>query len=137
MQGVLLDQIGPHPGQVALGQLRQSLVEQVGDCEVEHRIAQEFESFVVIGREAAVRQCTLQQPRVGKGMLEARLQRVKVTARHGRPVEALRMGLRSPSAGRHKGLAATPWASISVRLACVLERQVGRTEQVDLALIGE
>ncbi len=75
MQRVLLDQVGPHARQVAFGQSRQAHVEQVRDRQVQHRVAEKFQALVVVGREAAMRERELQQPRIGEGVLEARLQR--------------------------------------------------------------
>ena len=81
-----------------------------GHGQVEHRIAQELEPLVVVGREAAVGQRALQQARVGEAVLQARLQRGQARCRSRRS--------RCTSA---------------CDLAGVLEHQEGRAEQVDLA----
>jgi hypothetical protein len=75
VQGVLLDQVGPHARQVALGQGRQADVQQVRNRQVQHRVAEKLQALVVVGRKAAVRERELEQPRVGEGVLETRLQR--------------------------------------------------------------
>ena len=74
VQGFLLDQVGAHARQVAFGQGLQAVVQQRGNGQVEHGIAQEFQPLVVVGREAAVRQRPRQQLRVGELVLQARLQ---------------------------------------------------------------
>jgi hypothetical protein len=61
VQGVLLDQVGAHAGEVTFRQLAQPLKQQVGHRQVEDGIAQELQALVVIGRKAAVRQRTQQQ----------------------------------------------------------------------------
>ena len=42
VQRVLLDQVGPHPRQVAFGQIGQLGVQQVGHRQVEHRVTQKL-----------------------------------------------------------------------------------------------
>jgi hypothetical protein len=56
VQGVLLDQVGAHAGQVALRQSAELLVEHIGYSQVEHRVAQELQAFIVVRAKAAVRQ---------------------------------------------------------------------------------
>jgi len=60
VQGILLDQVGTHTGQVALRQLAQLFIEQASHRQVQDGIAQKLDAFVVVGRKAAVREC-LQQ----------------------------------------------------------------------------
>ncbi len=74
VQRVLLDQVGPHTREIALGLVAQAAVQQAGHGQVEHGIAQKLQPLVVIGRKAAVRGGPQQQLRVGKGVLQARLQ---------------------------------------------------------------
>jgi hypothetical protein len=50
--------------------------------QIEDRIAEKFEPLVVIGGKTAMRQCLLQESRVRKRMLKARLQRGKATFGH-------------------------------------------------------
>ena len=73
-QRVLLDQIGPCARQVAFGQARQLAVEQVGNGEVEHRVAQKLQPLVVIRRKAAVRERLLKQRRLSEGVAQLALQ---------------------------------------------------------------
>src|SRR5690606_26705314 len=75
VQRVLLDQVGPHARQVALRQFRETDVQQVRDGQVQHRVAEKLEALVVVGRETAVRERELEQPRVRERVLKARLQR--------------------------------------------------------------
>ena len=81
VQGVLLDQVGPHAREIAFRQRPQALVQQTRHREVQDGVPQKFEPLVVVGREAAVRGGALQQGGVGKGVLQAVLQRKK-TRRH-------------------------------------------------------
>ncbi|MDT4864545.1 hypothetical protein FQZ97_993090 [compost metagenome] len=86
-QGVLLDQIRPHTGEIAFWQLAELLEQQARDGQIEHRVTEELQPFVVVGREAAVGQRALQQVRVGKVVVQALLQRLKLRIqRHGQPV---------------------------------------------------
>jgi hypothetical protein len=56
VQRVLLDQVGAHTRQIALGQGAQPLVQQTGHRQIEHRIAQKLQAFIVVGRKTAVRE---------------------------------------------------------------------------------
>ena len=74
VQGVLFDQVGPHPRQIAFGQISQLGVQHVRDREVEHRITQKLQALVVVGAEAAVRDRLLQQSMLAKGVAQPYLQ---------------------------------------------------------------
>ena len=74
MKRVLLDEIGSHPGQVTFRQRAQAFVEQVGNGQVKHRIAQELQPLVVIGRETAMGERLDKQLRIGKLVLQPLLQ---------------------------------------------------------------
>ena len=71
---VLLDQVGTHARQIAFGQAGQLGVQHVRDRQVQHRIAQELQTLVVVGAEAAVRDGLLQQARLAKSVAQANLQ---------------------------------------------------------------
>ena len=70
MQRVAVDQPRAHPRQVTLGHSREALVEQKRDRAVEHAVADELESLVVFGREAAMRERLMQQLRMAKNVAE-------------------------------------------------------------------
>src|SRR5208282_4244781 len=55
VQRIAIDEACAHPRQVALGQLREAVIEHECDGAIEHAIADEFEPFVMIGGEAAMR----------------------------------------------------------------------------------
>jgi hypothetical protein len=55
VQHVLPHQVRAHAGEVALWRVGELAEQQVGHREVEHRVAQEFQAFVVVRAEAAVR----------------------------------------------------------------------------------
>ncbi|MPN04782.1 hypothetical protein SDC9_152029 [bioreactor metagenome] len=74
VQRAFLDEIGPNTREIAFGHGSQLGIEQAGDGQTEHRVAQKLQSLVVVGRKAAVRDGTLQQRRVGKLMLQPLLQ---------------------------------------------------------------
>jgi len=74
VQRVLLDQIGPHARQLAFAQAAKRAVQHVGNGQVQHGIAEEFEPLVVVRREAAVRQRPLQQRGLRKVVPQPRLQ---------------------------------------------------------------
>ena len=76
MQGVLLDQIGTHAREVTLWQFAQFFVEQMGHRQIEHRVAQELQAFVVVCAEAAMRERLLQQRQLAKAITQAFLQRL-------------------------------------------------------------
>jgi hypothetical protein len=61
VQAVLAHQVGADAGQVAFVGARETLVQQAGDRQAQHRIAQELEALVVVGAAAAVRERTRQQ----------------------------------------------------------------------------
>jgi hypothetical protein len=61
VQRILLDQVGTHTREIALGQIAQPLVKQAGHSQIEHRIAQKLQAFIVVCRKTAVRDGTLQQ----------------------------------------------------------------------------
>ncbi len=77
-QGVLLDQIRPHTGEIAFGQLAELLEQQARDGQIEHRVTEKLQPFVVVGCEAAVGQRALKQARVGEIVVQASLQRLKL-----------------------------------------------------------
>ena len=112
VQGVLLDQIGAHARQIAFGQLAQLLVQQAGDRQIEHRVAQKLEAFVVVGEKLRCVSACGKQFRIGKLMLQALLQRLQSGAGTG--------------AGTH--LFGAP---------VVLQQQVGRTGHVDFPGVGK
>ena len=56
-------------------ELRQPLVQQAGHSQVQDRVSQELQPFVVVGRETAVGDGPLQERGIGKNMLQADLQR--------------------------------------------------------------
>ena len=66
-QRFLADQAGAHPRQLALGQLRMALEQQLGHGAAEHAVAEELEPLVVRRAEAAVRERLREQ----RGILEA------------------------------------------------------------------
>ena len=71
VQGILLDQVGSH----AIGHPRaatQAHVQQVSNGQIEHRVAQEFEAFVMVAKKAAVGQRPFQQIRIGENVLQSR-----------------------------------------------------------------
>jgi hypothetical protein len=80
VQAVLAHQ-GAQARQVALGAVAQGLVQHVGHAQPQHRVAQELQALVVVGRMAAVRQRALQQGRVGEAMVQALLQGLQLGQR--------------------------------------------------------
>src|SRR6185369_12337119 len=83
VQRLLLDQIGPHSGQLPFGQSLQPVVQERRNGEIEDRIAQEFEPLVVVGREAAMRQRPRQQLAFAELVLQTRLQRYEPSVNAG------------------------------------------------------
>ena len=55
VQAVFAHQVGADAGQVALVGAGIALVQQAGDSQAQHRVAQEFQALVVVAAEAAVR----------------------------------------------------------------------------------
>lgn len=80
----LLDQIGTNTREVTFRQTGELYIQKMCYRQVQHRVTQKFEALVVVGRKAAMRERELQQPRVGKGVLETRLQRRKASVRFER-----------------------------------------------------
>ncbi len=74
MQGFLLDQIGANTGKIALVELGQALVQQIGHRQIQHRVAQKLQSFVVVGTETAMGQRLIEQICIGENMLQPLLQ---------------------------------------------------------------
>ena len=74
VQAVFAHEVGAHAGQVAFVGAGEALEQQAGNRQAEHRIAEEFEPFVVVGTEAAVRQRARQQRAIVESMAEALLQ---------------------------------------------------------------
>jgi len=74
VQAVLADEVGAHASQVAFIRACKSLEEQARNGEAQHRIAQEFESLVVIRTEAPVPEGTLEQSFFGEAVAQAGLQ---------------------------------------------------------------
>ena len=48
VQGILLDQIGPYPGQIAFRQRAQTGVQQIGHGQIQDRITQKLKPLIVI-----------------------------------------------------------------------------------------
>src|SRR5207247_6722662 len=59
-----------HRRQVTLAHLREAFVEHQRDRAVEHAVADELESLVMFGREAAMRKGLVQQLRLAKDVTE-------------------------------------------------------------------
>ena len=74
MQGFLLDQVGADTRQIALIELGQTLVQQIGHRQIEHRVAQKLQSLIVIGTKTAMGQRLIEQIGIGKNMLQPLLQ---------------------------------------------------------------
>ena len=77
MQAFLAHQVGAHARQVAFVGAGETLEQQPRDHQAQHRIAEEFEPFVVVGAEAAVGQRARQQPGIVEAMADAPLQCVE------------------------------------------------------------
>ena len=77
VQGVLLDQVGPGSGQITFGQGTQTPIQQAGHRQVEHGVAQEFKTLIVISGKTAVGHRPLKQLRVRKCVLQLLLQGLK------------------------------------------------------------
>ena len=74
VQAVLAHQVGADPGQVALVGIAEAVEQQAGDGQAEHGVAEELETLVVVGAEAAVGQGPLQEAGVGEAVADALLQ---------------------------------------------------------------
>lgn len=61
MQALLPDQIRANARKIAFGRLLQPPEQQTGHGQIEHRIPEEFEPLVMVGRKTAVRQRLLQK----------------------------------------------------------------------------
>ena len=55
VQGVLLDEVGTHAGQIAFRQCRQLTIEQARDRQIQNGITQKLQPLIVVGRKTAVR----------------------------------------------------------------------------------
>ena len=64
-------------GCIAFGQAAQAGIQQMGDCQIKDGVTEKFKPFVMIRREATVRQSLTQKRRLGKRVLQALLQRQK------------------------------------------------------------
>ena len=79
-QAALVDQGGAQPGEFALAQFREAVEEDGADGQVEDRVTEEFEGFVVaavvepLKGEAAVHEGELQQLQVAEGVADPLLQ---------------------------------------------------------------
>ena len=69
VQRVLLNQVGAHPRQIAFGLILQCAVEHAGDSQIQHRVAEKLQPFVVRRAETAMRQRQCQQAGVAEYML--------------------------------------------------------------------
>lgn len=74
VQRAFLDEVGTHARQITFGQLTQALEQKTGDGQTQHRVSQKLQTLVVVCREAAVRQRTLQQGRILECVLQRLLQ---------------------------------------------------------------
>ena len=72
MQRLLVDQIRAHPGQISLRNLREATIQGQGDRAIEHAVADEFETLVVIRAETAVGQSQAEQLRLPEVVTEGR-----------------------------------------------------------------
>lgn len=70
LQAFLANQMGTHARQVAFVGAGKAFEKQAGDSEAEHHIAEEFEPFIVIRAETAVRECTRQQLRLAESVAD-------------------------------------------------------------------
>jgi hypothetical protein len=74
VQGVLFHQVGTHPGQIALGQIREAPVQQFRHGQIQYRVAQKFKPLVVIRRKTSVRKRPLEKRGVCEFVLQTPLQ---------------------------------------------------------------
>ena len=88
-EGLLLDQVGAQAREVPLVEARVLEEEQLRDHAVEHRIAKEFQPFVVHAAMRAVRDRLLQQFTAVEGVLEPLFERAQVPVGTLRAVHAL------------------------------------------------
>ena len=77
MQAVLADEVGAHPGEIAFVGAGEALVQQARDGQAQDGIAEELETLVVVGAEAAVRQRRASRRASAKAVAEAVLQGVE------------------------------------------------------------
>jgi hypothetical protein len=77
VKGLLANEVGAQPGQVALGQITKLPVKEVGDRAVQDAIAEEFKALVVRKAEASMRERHLKQKRIGKVDADPPFQRVE------------------------------------------------------------
>ena len=77
VQAVLAHQVRTDARQVAFVGAREALVQQAGDGQTQHGVAQELEPLVVVGAAAAVRERARQQPRLAEDMAQPLLQGVE------------------------------------------------------------
>lgn len=74
VKAFLAHEVCAHPREVAFIGTREALVEQAGHRQVEHRVTQELEAFVVVRAKAAVGDRALQQGQVVERMAQPGLQ---------------------------------------------------------------
>ena len=77
VQAVLAHQVRAHARQVAFVGAGEALEQQAGNGQAQHRIAEEFQAFVVVGAEAAVRQRPGEQLRLAEAVADAGLEFVE------------------------------------------------------------
>ena len=74
VQGILAHQFRAHAREVSFRQTLKPLKQKAGNTEIEDRIAQELQAFIVICAEAPVGQCLYQQARVTETVSDTGLQ---------------------------------------------------------------
>ena len=74
VQAVLAHQVGADAGQVALVGVAEAVEQEAGDGQAQDGVAEELETLVVVGAEAAVGQGPLQEAGVGEAVADALLQ---------------------------------------------------------------
>src|ERR1700687_1084866 len=72
MQRLLVDQVRAHPGQISLRNPRDATIQGQRDRTIEHAVADEFETLVVIRAETAVGQSQAKQFRLPEVVTERR-----------------------------------------------------------------
>jgi hypothetical protein len=77
VQHVLAHQVGADAGQVALGGFVVLLEQQIGDCHVQHRVAEELKPLVVVGAKAAVCERADEQLALAEGVTQALREGIK------------------------------------------------------------
>ena len=79
VQALFAHQVRAHAGEIAFVGALEALVQQVGNGQAQHRVAEKLEPLVVVRAEAAVRQGAAQQARIGEAVADAPLQCVQTS----------------------------------------------------------